>query len=254
MGDGHHARSKPGHANAPTSEGSRLPAALVHAFTASGSVCALLATLATLEKNWVAAFAWLGLALIIDGIDGALARLAHVETRIPRFSGERLDMIVDYTTYVFVPVLMLLGSGILSGVTGFLAACLILMSSLFHFCDTQSKTEDNYFVGFPAIWNLVAFYLFAFALPSWLALLVIAVCAGLTFVPLRWLHPMRVRRLMAVNAVATVIWTIAAGWTLLVTGFPASGPAQIALAIVALYGLALPFTLPWAVDTQGAKS
>ena len=254
MGDVHDSRPKPGASGDPASNGSRLPAALVHAFTASGSVCALLATLATFDKNWFAAFAWLGLALVIDGVDGALARMAHVESRIPRFSGERLDMIVDYTTYVFVPVLMLLGSGILSGAAGFLAACLILMSSLFHFCDTQSKTEDNYFVGFPAIWNLVAFYLFAFALPSWLALLVIAVCAGLTFVPMRWLHPMRVRRLIVVNAVATVIWTIAAGWTLLVTGFPASGPAQIALALVALYGLALPFTLPWAVAGQGAKS
>ena len=254
MGDVHDSRSKSGASADPASVGSRLPAALVHAFTASGSVCALLATLATLDKNWVAAFAWLGLALVIDGVDGALARLAHVEIRIPRFSGERLDMIVDYTTYVFVPVLMLLGSGILSGAPGFLAACLILMSSLFHFCDTQSKTEDNHFVGFPAIWNLVAFYLFAFALPSWLALLVIAVCAGLTFVPMRWLHPMRVRRLIVVNAIATVVWMIAAGWTLLVTGFPASGPAQIALALVALYGLALPFTLPWAVEGQGAKS
>ena len=79
---------------------------MVHAFTASGSICALLAALATLDKAWTAAFAWLGLALLIDGIDGTFARLARVERHLPRFSGERLDMIVDYTTYVFVPVLV----------------------------------------------------------------------------------------------------------------------------------------------------
>ncbi len=233
---------------------SRVPAALVHAFTASGSICALLAALAMLDKAWTAAFAWLGLALLIDGIDGTFARLARVERHLPRFSGERLDMIVDYTTYVFVPVLMLLQSGILSGITGFLAGAVILMSSLYHFCDTQSKTDDHYFVGFPAIWNLVAFYLFAFALPSWLALLVIAVCAGLTFVPMRWLHPMRVRRLIVVNGIATLVWSAAAAWTLLVTGFPAAPLAQVALAGVAAYGLVLPFTLPWATDTGGAEA
>jgi len=223
--------------------------ALVHVFTATGVVCALFAVLATLEGSWTTAFVWLGIAFIIDGIDGTFARYAQVAHKLPRFSGERLDMIVDYTTYVFVPALMLLESGILSGAIGIVAAALILMSSLFHFIDTESKTEDNYFVGFPAIWNLVAFYLFAFSTPSWVALAVIIVCAGLTFVPMRWLHPMRVRRWFVLNAIATLAWAVAACWTVFVSGFPADTPALIVLGAVAIYGIGLAFSLPWAIES-----
>lgn len=238
-----HRTGKPGMAAAPVAP------ALVHVFTASGIVCALLATLATLDGRWTHAFAWLGLALVIDGVDGTLARLAHVHTRLPRFSGERLDLVIDYVTYVFVPALMLLKSGILSGIPGVVAASFILMSSLFHFSDTASKTDDHHFVGFPAIWNLVAFYLFAFAVPGWLALAAVIVCGCLTFVPMRWLHPMRVRRLMWLNFLAMATWSVAAGWVVFVTGFPATGPAWWLLAAVAVYGVALAATLPLA-DTE----
>ena len=112
---------------------------------------------------WELVFAWLGVALLIDGIDGTLgARMAKVGTRLPRFSGERLDLVIDYVTYVFIPALALLLAGYLPGCLGWLLASLILLSSLFHFCDTESKTDDYSFVGFPAIWNIVAFYVFAF--------------------------------------------------------------------------------------------
>lgn len=227
---------------------SRVVAALVHVFTASGIVCALLATLAAFDQAWTTAFTWLGIALVVDGLDGTFARMARVKQVLPRFSGEQLDNVIDYTTYVFIPVLMLLWSGMLSGVVGHIAAALILMSSLFHFSDTQSKTKDNYFVGFPAIWNLVAFYLFAFALPHWLTIVVVLGCVGLTFVPMRWIHPMRVRRFMTVNVAAMLVWAAAAGWTLAITGFPATLAAQIALGAVALYGVGLAFALPWAAD------
>src|SRR5436305_12231867 len=83
------------------------PAALVTRFTALGAVCALFATRAVLAGAWEQVFAWLGLALFIDGADGTFARMANVSTKLPRFSGDRLDMIVDYVTYVFVPVLAL---------------------------------------------------------------------------------------------------------------------------------------------------
>src|SRR5262249_58885154 len=145
--------------------------------------------------GWAALILWLGLALLIDGIDGTFARLVDVHRRLPRFSGERLDLVVDYVTYVFVPTLALLQAGFLSGGSGIVLASMVLLSSLFHFSDTQSKAEDHSFVGFPAIWNLVAFYIFAFALsPLGTALLVLA-CVALTFVPLKWVHPLRTHRL-----------------------------------------------------------
>src|SRR5215510_13425394 len=128
-----------------------LPAAAVHCFTALGVVCAFLALRAALAMEWVALFVWLGIALLIDGVDGTLARLAKITTVLPRFSGERLDLIIDYLTYVFVPALALLLGGFLEGGFGVLLTSLILLSSLFHFSDTESKTADYCFVGFPAL-------------------------------------------------------------------------------------------------------
>jgi phosphatidylcholine synthase len=214
------------------------PATLVHLFTALGVVCALLATRAVLAGAWEEVFAWLGLALIIDGIDGTFARMANVTVTLPRFSGERLDLVIDYVTYVFVPALALLQAGYLQGAIGVLLASLILLSSLFHFSDTASKTEDHCFVGFPAIWNVVAFYIFAFDMPAWAAGAIVLACVVLTFVPMRWAHPMRTPAFWPLTLVATLLWAGAA-FVVLWQGFPASGVAQIILTGVAAYGVGL---------------
>ena len=132
------------------------PAALVHVFTALGAVCGLLAARAVFAGAWEAVFAWLWVALLIDGIDGTFARWVGLPERLPRFSGERLDLVIDYVTYVFVPALALMQAGYLKGGWGIVGASAILMSSLFHFCDTESKAEDHSFVGFPAIWNIAS--------------------------------------------------------------------------------------------------
>lgn len=214
------------------------PAALVHLFTASGAVCALLATRAVLAGAWEQVFAWLGLALVIDGIDGTFARMADVSGKLPRFSGERLDWIVDYVTYVFVPALALLQAGYLAGGFGVVLASLILLSSLFHFSDTHSKTEDHCFVGFPAVWNIVAFYVFAFHLPVWAAHLLVFTCVVLTFVPLRWAHPLRTPLLWPVTVASMAVWAGAAFATLW-GGFPPGPFAKGALLLVAAYGVGL---------------
>jgi phosphatidylcholine synthase len=214
------------------------PAALVHVFTALGIVCALLATRAVLAGAWEQAFAWLGVALVIDGVDGTFARIANVSTRLPRFSGERLDLVIDYVTYVFVPALALVQAGYLAGGFGLFLASLILLSSLFHFSDLESKSEDHCFVGFPAIWNVVAFYVFAFQMPGWAAGALVAVCAALTFVPLRWAHPMRTPLLWPVTVALTAVWCAAAFVTLW-AGFPAGPIAKALLLSVAAYGVGL---------------
>jgi phosphatidylcholine synthase len=215
-----------------------LPAALVHIFTASGAVCGLMATLAVFASAWEAVFCWLGLALVIDGIDGTFARMAKVEQRLPRFSGDRLDLVIDYVTYVFVPTLALLQAGLLPGYVGLGSAGLILLSSLFHFSDTQSKADDYSFVGFPAIWNAVAFYVFAFGLARWPTVAVVLACVALTFVPLKWAHPLRTPALRLVTAFAIALWAVAAASTLL-TGFPAGSWERAVLLLTGLYGVAL---------------
>jgi len=215
------------------------PGALVHLFTALGAVCALLATRATLLGAWEQVFGWLGVALIIDGIDGTLARLADVKRRLPRFSGDRLDLVIDYLTYVFVPALTLLQAGFLgSGGWGVVLGSIILVSSLFHFSDTESKSEDHSFVGFPAIWNIVAFYAFAFSVPTWAAVLMVLTCAALTFVPLHWAHPLRTPLLWPITFALTAMWLLAALATVWF-GFPAGTFAKGIFTLAALYGVGL---------------
>jgi phosphatidylcholine synthase len=213
-------------------------AALVHVFTALGAVCALLATLAVASGAWEAAFAWLGLAMAIDGIDGTLARKAQVEHWLPRFSGDRLDLVIDYMTYVLVPTLALLQAGFLAGSWGLVLAALILMSALFHFSDTESKAPDYSFVGFPAIWNVVAFYVFAFGLPQAATAGLVLACVALTFVPLKWVHPLRTARLRPVTIVAAGLWAVAA-IAVLASGFPAGRLTGAILLLVAAYGVGL---------------
>lgn len=214
-----------------------LKAASVHLFTALGSVCALFAVVATIERQPERAFLWLGIALIIDGIDGYFARRFRVKQVLPRVSGEVLDLCVDYVTYVFVPALMLL-LGPVPGAWGMVLASIICVTSLYHFADTSSKTEDHCFVGFPAIWNIVVFYALALALPAWAISALVLVCAGLTFVRWKWVHPMRVTAYRSVTLALTALWA-AAACDAVWRGFPAGWISGGILGLVALYGIVL---------------
>lgn len=222
----------------------QIAAGFVHLFTATGSICALLAVWAATDGAYERAFIWLLVALVIDAVDGALARAVDVEVNLPRFSGERLDLVVDYVTYVFVPVLILVQSGILQGLLGRCLAGSILLSSLYHFADTESKTEDNCFVGFPAVWNLVAFCLLAWDMRGGWAAILVAVLVVLTFVPMRWVHPMRVKRLFAVNVGVMAAGLAASAWVLW-RGFPASSWTGAILAAASLYYLAIALVWSW---------
>lgn len=212
----------------------RIAAASVHVFTALGTVTALLAAMAIVNKDWQAMFAWLGLALFIDGVDGTLARRTEVKVRIPEFSGERLDWIIDYLTYVFLPAFALIEAGFIPGIWGIFLAAIMMITSLYHFCDLGNKSDDGNFVGFPAIWNIVAFYIFLFDPGLIVSSLVILVLAALTFVPLKWVHPVRAKWARPVTLTVTVVASLAA---LLVmwTGFPANTWLQVILGVSAIY-------------------
>ena len=133
---------------------------LVHMFTASGAILALLALLAVEDGEWGLALMWLLVALVVDGVDGSLARWARVSERAARVDGDTLDLVIDYLTYVFVPTLFMWRAGLIPEALAPWLAAGILLSSLYLFARTDMKTEDGYFRGFPALWNLVAFYLF----------------------------------------------------------------------------------------------
>jgi phosphatidylcholine synthase len=188
----------------------RLLAASVHVLTASGAVLALVALRAAQQADWQMVFVWLGIALIVDTIDGPLARRFDVKAVLPCFSGERLDLIVDYLTYVAIPAFVFIESALLPEGFRLPAAIAILLSGLFHFADVDSKTEEGLFVGFPAIWNVVLLYLFVLGLAPPLALAIVAGLVLLTFVPILCVHPVRVERLRIVMMLVTLICACAA--------------------------------------------
>ena len=170
--------------------------------------------------------------------------MVDVERRLPLISGERLDLVVDYTTYVFVPALALLQRGYLTGPLGHVLAAALLLSSLYHFCDLGNKSDDHCFVGFPAIWNIAAFHIFAFDLSQPVTAVVVIVCVALTFVRWRWVHPMRVQAMWPITLSLTALWLIAALWTVM-QGLPASGWATVIFAITLMWGLGLSLVWRW---------
>jgi len=178
----------------------------IHALTASGAVLAFLAFLAVEQERWRLALLWLGAALVVDGIDGPLARWARVTWRTPRIDGSTLDLVVDYLTYVFVPAIMMFRAGILPDSYAPMAVAAILLSSLYTFARTDMKTADHFFLGFPALWNIIAFYLFMLQPGKVVGAIVVGVFAALTFAPIYFVHPIRVRGYQPWLAVATALW------------------------------------------------
>jgi phosphatidylcholine synthase len=186
---------------------------LIHILTASGAALALLALDAAVAHRWPAMFMWLGIALAVDAADGPLARRSKLSDTLPRWSGETLDLVVDFVTYVFVPAYAIWASGLLAPPFDLAAGILITMTGGLYFADRNMKTRDNYFRGFPALWNCAAFYLLLLRPAPGLAAIAVALLAVLTFVPFGFIHPLRVRRLRAFNfallAVGSVLAAIA---------------------------------------------
>lgn len=165
----------------------------VHLFSATGVALAILAWSAIDQHLWTQAMLWLAVALLVDGIDGTLARAAHVKTVVPRIDGSALDLVIDYLNYVFLPVVFMLEAGHLPGPLALPLAAAILMSSLYVFARTDMKTGDGYFRGFPALWNVVAFYFFVAPPQPMVAALTVMVLVVMTFAPIHVVHPFRVR-------------------------------------------------------------
>ncbi len=216
----------------------RAAAYSVHVLTALGVVCGYMALQHVADAAWERVFFWLGLAFILDGVDGPLARALNVEARTPHINGRRLDLIVDYLTYVVVPALVIGHAPLLPEMLRLPAGALVLLTSLYHFTSTPNKTDDGFFIGFPAIWNVVVFYLLIFDAGPLTATLVIGLFAALTFIPLPWLHPIRASRPRWLNLLIAGLWLAAAAWALWAHLSP--GPAvKWLLALTALYVLAI---------------
>ncbi len=187
----------------------RVGAGAVHVYTASGTALALLIVLAAVEGNAVTAL-WLGLvALVIDGTDGMLARRLRVKERLPWFDGALLDNIVDYLTYAFAPMLLLLSDDRLpAGALGTLVAVVPLLASSYQFCRVDAKTDDHLFLGFPSYWNVVAFYAVVLDLGPATVAGILVVCSVLVFVPIGYLYPSRTLAFSRTSLVLTGLWLV----------------------------------------------
>lgn len=180
----------------------------VHLFTASGIVLGFLALVAVWHGNITLAFLWLGLALFVDGIDGSLARKARVEEFTPNVDGRTLDNVIDYFNYVAVPAIMIYWFEMVPGSMGVIAAAGIMAVSCYTFANVGMKTDDYYFVGFPAVWNVVVLYFHILQTGPVTNLLVIAALGVLTFIPMKFVHPLRVKFMAEITVPMTILWAV----------------------------------------------
>src|SRR5262244_2027539 len=138
---------------------------LVHLYTTLGAVVAFATIIRIEQKNFQDAFWLMSLAVVIDATDGTLARAARVKEQIPWFDGDRLEDIIDYANYVIVPCFFLLHANLLPAEDSLWLVSLPLLASAYGFCQKEAKTSDNFFLGFPSYWNIMAFYFFALQSP-----------------------------------------------------------------------------------------
>jgi len=212
----------------------RAAAFSVHIFTALGAGIALIAQLEAVREHWAAMFAWLGIALVIDALDGPIARRLDVVRVQPNWSGEVLDLVVDFVTYVFVPAYAITASGLLLPLAAPLLGIGIMVSSALYFADRRMKSDDNHFRGFPALWNAAAFYLFLLHLSPAISSLIVAVLIVLTFVPFHVLHPVRVVRLRGLTLTLVAIWAALVVYAL-ANNFNAGTIVTVALCAIAAW-------------------
>jgi phosphatidylcholine synthase len=185
-----------------------LVAWLAHAYTASGVVLAFLATRNVIDHQYREAFFWLYLQVFIDSTDGLLARRARVSTLLPWFNGAKLDDIVDYIAYVFVPALIVWRALLVPSAWALPVAFAMLLSSAFGFNREDAKTPDHFFTGFPSYWNIVVFYLFVAGLSPAVNAAILLLFAALVFVPIRYVYPSRTPALQRVTLTFGIIWAV----------------------------------------------
>jgi phosphatidylcholine synthase len=225
----------------------RAAAFAVHLFTGSGAIVAMLALRAAIERDFPTCFAWLGVALFIDGIDGTLARAAHVREVAGAIDGVVLDLVIDFLTYVVTPVVAIWRSDLIPEPYGFWLGVLVVFASSLYFADTRMKTGDYWFRGFPALWNVAAIYFFVLRPPAVVIAALMVLGSAAMFAPIVFVHPLRVKKLRALTIAASVAFfgcSAAAIWQ----GLAASAGVKLGFLAIAIYFLGLPFLRhsPWA--------
>ena len=224
-------QSRPLPGSPPGSALSVAAAWLVHVYTATGTVLAMLTVIAVFEGDTVRAL-WLGLAaMVVDGTDGMLARHLEVKRWVPWFDGALLDNIVDYLTYAFTPMVLLWSTGYLGeGTSATVLAVVPLLASAYQFCRVDAKTDDHLFLGFPSYWNVAAFYVIVLDLEPTAVAVLLAVCAVLVFVPVGYVYPSRTDTLQGLTLVLTTVWLVS--YAVLLAQLPSPNVVWLTISLV----------------------
>ena len=185
----------------------KIAAWAVHGFTASGAVLGFLAIISILNNDLVGAFLWLGLALLIDGIDGSLARKIGVLDKTPNIDGSTLDNVIDYLNYVIIPALMIYWFQMVPNGWEIILPAGMFAVSLYTFANMNMKTNDYYFSGFPAVWNIVVLYFYILNTHPIINVIVILLLFIFTFIPIKFVHPLRVKKIRNLTIFCTVLWS-----------------------------------------------
>jgi phosphatidylcholine synthase len=188
--------------------GNQAAAWLVHLYTASGALLAFFGTVAVFEARYRDSLLCMMAATWIDATDGLFARRARVSEVLEHFDGARLDDIVDYLTFVFVPVLFAYHGALLPYGWDWLVASVVLLSSAYGFASTDAKTGDHFFTGFPSYWNIVVLYLYVADLAPRANAAILLVLSALVFVRIRYVYPSRTPVLRTLTVSAGVVWSI----------------------------------------------
>jgi phosphatidylcholine synthase len=195
----------------------RLLAGLVHAYTASGAVLAFVGVGAVLRSDVRLAFLMMLAATIVDSTDGVLARLARVKEVLPAVDGARIDDIVDYITFVFLPMLLIERAGGLPPGLALPVVAVVLVSSALGFAAADAKTADHFFTGFPSYWNVVVLYLYVFRTPPAVNAILLVALSAMIFVRIGFIYPSRTRPLRGLTLTLGAAWTVSVAvliWTL----------------------------------------
>lgn len=188
---------------------------LIHAFTASGACVGLLALLAIYQHNFLLALWLMGLAIVIDAVDGMFARMVKIKEAVPEVDGALLDNIVDFFTYTLVPCFFLLVTDLLPEYWRIICVMVITFSSCYQFTQVDAKTSDHFFKGFPSYWNIAVFYLFFWQMTPLTNMVILLLLAILSFVPIKYVYPSRLdyltenKILRLGMIVITILWGLA---------------------------------------------
>lgn len=182
----------------------------VHLFTATGAVWGFLTLLAIFDRDWRSMLLWMVVALMVDGVDGMLARWADVKTHADKIDGALLDNILDYINYVVVAALFFVMSDVLPEGWRLAGACSILVTSAYQFTQTDAKTDDHHFKGFPSYWNVLAIYMLFLNFPQWVNLGLLVVFNILVFVPIKYIYPSRNTYLRKLTLALTHLYGVVA--------------------------------------------